>query len=153
MVNNQHLLEQDTKYRKELIEKLMRIHELYGNEYRTIVDEYNDLQEQKREKHLKLYPLKARDLKDFPDFPFLATENENLAEEMLNAMTISKLVLLCTQIERIYVESALRKNLKSRIEDSKMQLSRARVAKKYGMDPDLVHKMAHSGIRYPRNEP
>ena len=125
------------KRRRALFKRVWHVWVYYGDEYRTILSEYETLLTEKRNlKIVPLCPIKMSTLQEFPDIAFLDIADEKEALEYLLKLTLSDLVKLDTVLD-LYLDSFILITLRNRIADFKYAIRNHNCPKTpYGLDPD-----------------
>lgn len=120
--------ERRLKERKQKIVKYgLELYDKYCERYLTIIPEYEELLEEKREliKHgakLRLDPICKNDLKEFTSIPLFKMDRDD-AERLLNLMNISEASVMLTEINML-VNGYLWSSLENRILEYKYQIKR-----------------------------
>lgn len=123
---------------KELFDHAMRLWSEYGESYRTILDRYNKLLDNKE---IKVKRISASDLKEYPKIDFLDITDEEAAEEYLLCLDerykheLSSIIAQVTTFKSSYIYTRLVSTVK--YYDNKIK--RGKIDKqKYAcyMDPD-----------------
>ena len=110
-------------FKEEMSEKLLEKWKLYGLEYQSIMKEYDDLIEYRKQRNIGSNRIKQSILNEFPDIPFLALSTVEEAEKYLSKLSDVDLKILLSKIE-MYLDSCVYHSLKTHIREFRYDLRR-----------------------------
>lgn len=104
------------------VQDAMYLWGLHGKKYRTLVSEYNELLDRKRELGIALQRISEKELKNFPEIEFLYIEGEVEAKEYLADRSPKEISRLCREITNMVETDYVYRTLCSKVEDFRAQI-------------------------------
>ena len=108
--------EQPTKA-EESIANAMYLWSLYGERYRTLLEEYHNLLAKKRELGLPLKPIRQTELAEFPRIEFLYISDVDVAEKYLEGKTLREVHVICNRIKEMIETNYVYRTLVAKVND------------------------------------
>ncbi len=110
-----------------LKEKALNLWDMYSESYNTIVSEYEELLEKKRELKLILRPINRSVLREFPENEFLSITDRNVAKRYLKEKTDMDCLVIIHQIDLIVNEDYVYRTLITKVSEYKAEIKKASI--------------------------